>query len=121
MPRRSDRKLAIQWMKSHVRSLRKDAVIREVLQDDDSIEDDYLMLQEHKLKQMENSRYLFREKTYRKRTKFDLDDCILQSGSQNFTDREFLHSFHMTRQSFHLLVEEMRTKKAFRQSRFKKQ
>jgi hypothetical protein len=48
MPRRSDRKLAIQWMKSHVRSLRKDAFIREALQDDVFIEDDYLMLQEHK-------------------------------------------------------------------------
>jgi hypothetical protein len=50
MPRRSDRKAAIAWMKSHVRRLRKDASIREALEDDDSIEDDYLMLQEYKLK-----------------------------------------------------------------------
>jgi hypothetical protein len=60
---------------------------------------------------MENSRYLFREQTYRKRTKFDLHDCILQSGSQNFNDTEFLHCFCMTRQSFHLLLEEMSTGK----------
>jgi hypothetical protein len=35
MPRRSDRKEAIAWMKNHVTRLRRDACMREALEDDD--------------------------------------------------------------------------------------
>jgi hypothetical protein len=121
MPRHSDRKAAISWMTNHVKKIRKYAIMRELLDDDDSFEDDYLEIQERKLQRMKASRYLFRHRHYRKRTKFDVDDCILREGSQNFSDTEFLHSFRMTRESFHLLLHELKSKKAFSQSKFKKQ
>lgn len=61
------------------------------------------------------------DRVYRKRSKFNLQDCILLEGNQNFNDTEFLHSFRMTIVSFHLLLDEMKTKRAFRMSKFKKQ
>jgi hypothetical protein len=53
--------------------------------------------------------------------KIDLDDCLLEEGSQEFNDTEFLHSFKMTRESFFLLLAEMKTKRAFAVPKFKKQ
>ncbi len=121
MPRHSDRKTAIAWMRNHVQKLRHSHLHREVIDEDDSLEDEYLLTQERKLKRMKYSRYLFRDRHYRNRSKFNLEDCILIEGSQNLNETEFLHSFRMTRASFHLLLEEMKTKKAFRMSTFKKQ
>jgi hypothetical protein len=53
--------------------------------------------------------------------KFDLADCLLEQGSNNYNNSDFLHTFRMSRQSFLLLLEEMKSKKAFRSSKFKKQ
>jgi hypothetical protein len=73
------------------------------------------------LKRKRNSHYLFRKSKYRKkRTKFDLQDC-LSEDSVNYSDEEFLYSFRMTRESFHKLLKEMETKKAFCAPKFKKQ
>jgi hypothetical protein len=55
MPRHSDRKADIALMTNHVNKLRKFAVYREAVDEDNSIEDDYLMVQEYKLKRMKNS------------------------------------------------------------------
>jgi hypothetical protein len=45
----------------------------------------------------------------------------VEEGSQEFNDTEFLHSFRMTRESFFLLLDEMKTKCAFTVPKFKKQ
>jgi hypothetical protein len=121
MPRYSYRLAAISWMTKHIAKLKKDALYRELEDEEDSLEDDYLYFQELKLKRMKAARYLFRDPTYRKRKKFDLEDCLLEENSQEFNDTEFLNSFRMTRQSFFLLLEEMKTKRAFALSKFKKQ
>jgi hypothetical protein len=73
---------------------------REFLDEDDSIEDDRLLQSATKLKDMKNSRYVFREPTYRKeRTVFDLEDA-LSFDSINYNDEEFLKAFRMTHTSF---------------------
>ena len=62
---------------------------------------------------MENSRYLFRSSSYRKkRNKFDLEDA-LSYENKKYNDEEFLSDFRITRYSFFLLLEEMKTKEAF--------
>jgi hypothetical protein len=108
-------------MTNHVKKLRKEAKYRELFDEEDSLEDDFLLNAERRLKRMKASRYLFRDLKYRKRKKFNLEDCLLEEGSEQFNDTEFLHSFRMTRQSFYVLLEEMRTKKAFAMSKFRKQ
>jgi hypothetical protein len=70
---------------------------------------------------MKSSRYLFHKQNYRKRKKFDFDDCMLEEGSVGFNDTEFLQSFCMTRESFYLLVDEMKKTKAFKKAKFKPQ
>jgi hypothetical protein len=121
MPRFSYRQSAITWMTKHVIKLRKQAMHRELMDEEDSLEDDDLRHVERRLRRMKATRYLFRDAKYRKRKKFDLDDCLLEEGSQEFNDTEFLHSFRMTRESFFLLLEEMKTKRAFAVPKFKKQ
>ena len=60
-----------------------------------------------------DSRYLFREKKYRKnKKKFDLEDA-LKEDSDNYNNEEFLFHFCITRESFSLFLEEMKDKKAF--------
>jgi hypothetical protein len=121
MPRKADRRKAIEWMERRVYQQRKDAVLREVLDDQDSIQDDqdaHMLLM---LERMKSKRYLFRSSSYRKnRTKFDLDDC-LSYDSHNYNEEEFLYCFRLSRESFFLLLEEMSTKKAFKESKYKKQ
>ena len=80
---------------------------------EDSSKDDLLMMETNHLKRQMKSRYLFRSSTYQKNwNKFDLDDA-LSYESKNFNDEEFLNAFHISRDSFFLLLEEMKTKKAF--------
>jgi hypothetical protein len=113
MPRRADRSLAIEWLEKYVVKLRKNAIEREVFDEQDSIQDDEDVHTSLILKRMKRTHYLFRKPTYRKcRNRFDLEDC-LSEDSENFNDEEFLFSFHITRESFFLLLEEMQTKKAF--------
>ena len=59
MPRKSLRRQAIDSMHFHVEHLRKMRYEREALDEDDSIEDDRLIYNTSKLRDMENSRYLF--------------------------------------------------------------
>jgi hypothetical protein len=113
MPRRADRSLAIEWLEKYVVKLRKNAIEREVFDEQDSIQDDEDVHTSLILKRMKRTRYLFRKPTYRKRrNRFDLEDC-LSEDSDNFNDEEFLFSFRITRESFFLLLEEMKTKRAF--------
>ena len=74
MPRFSYRKSAIRWMTNHVTKLRKEAVLRELIDDEDSLEDDHLRHVERRLRRMKATRYLFRDRHYRKRKKFNLED-----------------------------------------------
>jgi hypothetical protein len=121
MPRKADRRKAIEWMERRVYQQRKDAVLRELLDDQDSIQDDQDAHTLLVLERMKRKRYLFRSSSYRKnRTKFDLDDC-LSYDSQNYNEEEFLYCFRLSRESFFLLLEEISTKKAFKYSKFKKQ
>jgi hypothetical protein len=67
MPRFSYRHSAITWMTRHVTKLRKQATHRELMDDEDSLEDDHLCHVEHHLRQMKATHYLFRDVRYRKR------------------------------------------------------
>jgi hypothetical protein len=62
MPRKTDRRRALDWMENKITSLRNDAIEREVLSDHDSIQDEediHMMLIK---KRMERSYYIFRLK-----------------------------------------------------------
>jgi hypothetical protein len=121
MPRKSDRRKALIWMEKQVIKQRKAAVLRELLDEEDSIQDDQDLHTQLMLEKMRSKRYIFRTPKYRKnRTKFDLEDC-LSYDSHNYNEEEFLYSFRLSRESFFLLLEEMSSKKAFKQSKFKKQ
>ena len=66
------------------------------MDDDDSAEDQILMLETSKLKHMIESRYLFRKATnITNGNKFDLEDA-LSEDSVNFNDEEFLNAFRLT-------------------------
>jgi hypothetical protein len=113
MPRKSLRRQTIDAMKAKVKDLRLAFHLCEAFDDEDHSEDERLMKASEQLKVMENSRYLFRDSKYRRTKKvFDYEDAI-SNESKNFNDEEFLGTFRMSRESFHLFVEEMKTKKAF--------
>jgi hypothetical protein len=121
MPRKADRRKAMDWMERRVYQQQKAAVLRELLDDEDSVQDDQDAHTAFIYERMKNKRYLFRPKVYRKnRKKFDLNDC-LSYNSQNYSEEEFLYCFRLSRESFFLLLEEMGTKKAFKYSKFKQQ
>jgi hypothetical protein len=62
---------------------------------------------------MKKTCYLFRKHKYRKcATRFNLEDYVSED-SDNFNDEEFLYNFRLTRESFFILLEEMKTRKAF--------
>jgi hypothetical protein len=64
---------------------------------------------------------LYRSPIYKKnRNKFNLQDA-LSYDSIHYNVDEFLYAFRMKRESFHLLVEQMKQRKAFKTSKFKKQ
>ena len=114
MPRKSLRRQALDSMHYHVHHLRQMWYQREAFDEEDSIEDDRLLQSISKLTRMENTRYLFRNPKYRTdRTLFDMEDAISYT-SKNFNDEEFLNKFRITRDSFFLLLEEMKKRKAFR-------
>jgi hypothetical protein len=121
MPRNNDRKRAIDELQEIVNHRKKMAIHRELLSEDDSLEDDKDRYQYALLKKMKETRYLFRASTYRKRRKkFDLQDC-LSYNSLEFNEEEFQYAFRMSRQSFFLLLKELETKKAFRKCKKRKQ
>jgi hypothetical protein len=120
MPRKSNRKEALDALRRRVYKLKKNALLRELMDEEDSIQDDYDQCMFALLKKKEKCRYLFRKTKYRKnRQKFNLQDC-LSEDSVNYNDEEFLYCFRMTRESFFLLLKEMESKDAFRHGRFKK-
>jgi hypothetical protein len=113
MPRLSDRSLTLEWLEKLVVKQRKEAIQREVFDEQDSIQDDQDVHNSQILDRMKNTHYLFRKHKYRKcPTRFNLEDC-LSEDSDNFNDEEFLYNFCLTRESFFLLLEEMKTRKAF--------
>jgi hypothetical protein len=121
MPRKADCRKALEWMEKCVHEQQKAAILRELLDDQDSIQDDQDAHTALMLECLKNKCYLFRHHTYRKgRKKFDYEDC-LSYDSQNYNNEEFLYCFRLSRESFFLLLEEVMTKKAFKDSRFKKQ
>jgi hypothetical protein len=121
MPRRTDRRIVINEVEEEVARLRKRALHREILDEEDSLQDEHDLHMYTVLKRIKSNRYLFRNPTYRKnRTRFDLEDCI-SDDSKEFNDEEFLYNFRLTRESFHLLLKEMTDKKAFSKCKYKKQ
>ena len=82
--------------------------------EEDSLEDDRYFKKKLVLNNMIHSRYLFRKSTYRKdRKSFDIDDA-LSFDSKNFNTEEFLLTFRILRESFFLLLDEMKDKRAFK-------
>ena len=121
MPRKSRRLKAIQSLQLRISKLQKECIEREMHDEEDSLEEDRLMHLRSLLDRMIRCRYLFRKKKYRKvRQKFNLDDALSYS-SINFNDEEFLLNFRITRESFFLLLEEMKQTKAFIKVSKKKQ
>jgi hypothetical protein len=121
MPKKKDRSIAIDHLQRIVDRQSKDALMRELFDEEDSLQDDEDLLYSIRLKRMKRSRYLFRPQRYRdRRKKFDLEDC-LSEDSHNFNDEEFLFCFRMTRDSFFYLLEEMETKESFKDSKFRQQ
>jgi hypothetical protein len=114
MPRKSDRRRAIEWMEKKISSLQKNAVEREVLSDHDSIQDEDDEHMNLILKRIKKARYIFRAKKYRNRKKlFDLEEC-LSIDSTTHNDEEFLFNFRLTRESFFLLLEEIEKTETFK-------
>ena len=73
------------------------------------------------LNNMIHSCYLFRKVKYRRnRKKFDMNNALSYT-SINFNEEEFLSSFRITRDSFFLLLDKMKTKDAFKKKSKKKQ
>jgi hypothetical protein len=121
MPRTSARRKAIKWMEAKVSKMNRDAVEREILSEEDSIQDEEDENMNLILKRMKKTRYIFRGKKYRKRGKlFDFIEC-LDIYSKTHNDEEFLYNFRITRESFFLLLEEMEKTKAFKKCRQKGQ
>ena len=113
MPRKSLRRKAIDFMQSKVLHLRLEHYLREVDDDEDSSLDDIYMKESATFEQMKKSRYLYRSSTYRQdRKEFDLEDAM-SHDSKTYNDEEFLLLFRITRESFFLFLDEMKTKKAF--------
>ena len=107
MPRKSLRLKTIELMRERISKLRKEYIERELLDEEDSIEDDKYLRYLTVLKDMVRKRYMYRKSYYRtNRKKFDLDDA-LSYDSQNFNDEEFLLHFRMSRESFFLLLEQI--------------
>ena len=113
MPRKSLRHRALDLMQERVQDLNFRQQLREANDEEDSFEDDLLVKETNHLQRLMKSRYLFRKSKYRKkRTKFNLEDA-LSYESYEYTDEEFLNAFRISRDSFFLFLEEMKTKKAF--------
>ena len=113
MPRKSLRRRVLDLMQERVQELNFRQQMREVMDESDSFEDDLLIKETDHLKNLMKRRFLFRSSTYRKkRIKFNLDDA-LSYDSNIYNDEEFLNTFRITRDSFFLFLEEMKTKKAF--------
>ena len=114
MPRKSLRRKAIEAVSENIRILRLRSNLRDVLDEEDSEDDELLIQQMSTLRNMVNSRYLFRPTKNRpKRSKFDLEDA-LSYDSKMYNDEEFLYNFRITRDSFFLFLDEMKDKTAFK-------
>ena len=116
MPRKSLRRKAIEAVSENIQILRLRSNLRDVLDEEDSEDDERLIQQISTLRNMMNSRYLFRPaKNRAKRSKFDLEDA-LSYDSKMYNDEEFLFNFRITRDSFFLFLDEMKDKNAFKVS-----
>jgi hypothetical protein len=121
MPRKNDKQVTIDLLERRLIQQQRRASDREFFDEEDSLEDERDRRMTSLVKRLKVSRYIYRKSSYRKRLKFDLNDCLLEEGSVHYNDTEFLHTFRMTRESFFKLLNELSTKKAFVQSKFKKQ
>ena len=122
MPRKSLRRKAIDIVAAQVARLRKEYILRDIDDEEDSLEDERYLKKKSLLKKMINSRYIYRTSKYRRdRKKFDYEDAI-SYNSITYNADEFLLCFRISRESFFLLLDEMKDKKAFKnKSRKKKQ
>ena len=120
MPRKSRRRKTIESLQLEIKELKKASILREIMDEEDSDEDDIYIQRQELCKKMMRRRYMFRRSKYRtNRKKFDLEDA-LSYNSYNYNDEEFLGAFRISRDSFFLLLEEMKKTKAFIQKSKKK-
>ena len=120
MPRKSLRAKALDAMRFHLLKMKKDFLLREAMDEEDSVEEDLYLHQTKVFNEMSSRRYLYRKPHYRTdRIKFDLDDA-LSSTSKHYNDEEFLLAFRITRESFFLLLDELKDKKPFKKVTKKK-
>ena len=100
MPLKSHRNKAIDSLIETIKKLQVKATLREIMDEEDSIED-YLLIQKKSIvKKIIARRYLFRlSKNRARKIKFDLDG-VLSYDSKNTNDEEFLQQYRITRDSF---------------------
>ena len=115
------RRKAIDLMKHHIRRLNTLSLSRQVMQKPDIFADFKLLKNKTIYNNMVHNRYLFRSPYYRKnRNKFDMEDA-LSYNSKNYNSEEFLYAFRITRESFFLLLDKMKERRAFVRISKKKQ
>jgi hypothetical protein len=112
----------IDFIEAKVERQKKEAFNRELLEEEDSDQDDRDASTLRFLQSLKNKCYVYCKSKYRmNRRKFDLQDAV-SYDSVHYNEEEFLFAFHMKRESFLLLLEQMKTSKAFQKTiRFKKQ
>ena len=122
MPRKSRRVQAIELMNLHVLKLKKEHILRDVMDEEDSLEDIKYVKHKAVLDEMMSSRYLFRNPFYRKSDggKFNIEDA-LSSTSVRYNDEEFLVNFRITRDSFFQLLDTIKDTKTFKKKSKTKQ
>jgi hypothetical protein len=116
-----DKAEAVEHFEQHLSMLNKNAIQRELDDEEDSIQDEEDHLFRKYLKKVKQSRYFTRKRKYRKKKKvFDLEDAISENSTR-YNDREFRYNFRLSRESFHLLLEEIRDLPHFKSKRTNKQ
>jgi hypothetical protein len=122
MPQKSDRKRLIDFITAKVQRQKKESFNRALLEEEDSDQDDRDESTLRFLKSLKEKRHVYRKSKYRKnRRKFDFQDA-LSYDSVHYNEEEFLFTFCMKRELFLLLLEQMKTRKAFQKTiKFKKQ
>ena len=110
---RSRRHDTLKQMHYRVSMLQQDRIWHEVLEEEDSEEDDKYIHNLSILEKMMKRRYLFCKSRYqKKRNKFDIEDA-LSYDSLNYNDKEFLLYFRISRDSFFLLLDQIKDQQAF--------
>jgi hypothetical protein len=115
MPRKRRRRDLLRKLHRQVSILHHEFIKREILDEYDSDEDERYFYFRSVFRKVLKNRYIYRESKYRDfPPKFDLE-ATLRIENPRYTDEEFLCYFRMSRESFFLLLDEIKDTNAFKQ------